>query len=466
MTDPRYPALAERAAEGKAAREAAPLSAHGDWAPSANRLDPVSLLEQQEAGREPDLLPVRHGRMVSSPFAFFRGAAKIMTADLEPMPRSGLVTQLCGDAHLGNFGAFGSPERSVVFDLNDFDETLPGPFEYDLKRMVASVAVVADDNGFTKSDARTLCRASATAYRAAMVGFAGMRTMDVWYAHLSDRDLDDIRLLAKTKGDRKALDRVERAAERARLRDSLQALSRLGELVNGRYRIASRPPVLVPGRELPAVYGIDPDAIERYVREQFERYTATLDEDRRRLLERFRIVDVARKVVGVGSVGTRSYIALLQGRDERDPLFLQVKEASPSVLQDHLPHRFDAHGHRVVQGQRLMQAVSDIFLGWSSGPDRRDSYWRQLRDMKASVAVQKMSRGRLSRYASLCAWTLARAHARSGDPVAIAAYMGGSDRFDRALTRFALRYAEQNRRDYETFLEAIASGRLEAVDGV
>jgi uncharacterized protein (DUF2252 family) len=465
MTDPRDQAPAERAAAGKAAREAAPLSAHGDWTPSVDRPDPVSLLQQQETDREPDLVPVRYGRMMTSPFAFFRGAAKIMTADLEPMPRSGLVAQLCGDAHLGNFGAFGSPERSVVFDLNDFDETLQGPFEYDLKRMMASVAVVAHDNGFPKSDARAVCCASATAYRAAMVGFAGMRTMDVWYAHLSDRDLD-ARLLAKTKGDRRALDRVERAAERARLHDSLQALGELGELVNGRYRIVSRPPVLVPGRDLPAVYGIDGEAIERYVREQFERYTATLGDDRRPLIERFRIVDVARKVVGVGSVGTGSYIALLQGRDERDPLFLQVKQASPSVLEDHLPHRAHAHGERVVHGQRLMQAVSDVFLGWSSGPDGRDSYWRQLRDMKASVSVQKMSPGRLRRYTGLCAWTLARAHARSGDPVAIAAYMGGSDRFDRAVTRFALRYAEQNRRDYETFLEAIASGRLRAVAGV
>lgn len=466
MTDPRDQAPADRAAVGKAAREAAPLSAHGDWAPSADRPDPVSLLEQQETSREPDLIPVRYGRMMSSPFAFFRGAAKIMTADLEPMPRSGLVAQLCGDAHLGNFGAFGSPERSVVFDLNDFDETLPGPFEYDLKRILASVAVVADDSGFTNSDARAVCRASARAYRAAMVAFAGMRTMDVWYAHLSDRDLDDARLLAKTKGDRKALDRAERAAERARLHDSLQVLSQLGELVNGRYRIVSRPPVLVPGRELPAVYGIDREAIERSVREQFERYTATLDDDRRLLIERFRIVDVARKVVGVGSVGTRSYIALLQGRDERDPLFLQVKEASPSVLEDHLPRRAHAHGERVVHGQRLMQAVSDIFLGWSSGSDGRDSYWRQLRDMKASVSVQKMSLGGLRRYASLCAWTLARAHARSGDPVAMAAYMGESERFDRAVTRFAMRYAEQNRRDYETFLESVASGRLRAVEGV
>jgi uncharacterized protein (DUF2252 family) len=466
MMDLRHPTLAERAAEGTAAREAAPLSAHGDWSPWADRPDPVSLLEQQEAGREPDLVPTRHGRMMRSPFAFFRGAAKVMTADLEPTPRSGLVAQLCGDAHLGNFGAFGSPERSLVFDLNDFDETLPGPFEYDVKRLVASVAVVAGDNGLTKSDARAVCRASATAYRAAMVGFAEMRTMDVWYAHLSDRDLDDARLLAKTKGDRKELDRVERAAERARERDSLQALSQLGELVNGRYRIVSRPPVLVPERELPAIYGIDRDTIARSVREQFEGYTATLDDDRRRLLERFRIVDVARKVVGVGSVGTRSYIALLQGRDERDPLFLQVKEASPSVLEDHLPHRVKAHGERVVQGQRLMQAVSDIFLGWSGGPDGRHSYWRQLRDMKGSVPVQKMSRGGLTRYVSLCSWTLARAHARSGDPVAMAAYMGGSDRFDRAVTRFALRYAEQNRRDYDTFLEAIASGRLEAAEGV
>ncbi len=457
----------ERAARGRDARIRTPRSAHAGWEPAADRPHPVALLEQQNATREPDLVPVRHGRMMVSPFTFYRGAAKIMAADLRDTPRAGLWAQLCGDAHLLNFGVFGSPERRVVFDLNDFDETLPGPFEYDLKRLATSVMIAARNNGFAAADARSATRASVTAYREAIAGFAAMRTMDIWYAHLSEDLLDAARGAATTKQEAKTLKRVGRDVERARTHDSLQALSKLGELVDGRYRIKSQPPILVPLRDLAATSGISPVAAERAVRHQLRGYRASLDDARRYLLERFQLIDAARKVVGVGSVGTRAYIALLQGRDQDDPLFLQVKEATASVLEDHLPKsRYRSAGERVVCGQRLMQATSDIFLGWTVEPDGRHYYWRQLRDMKASAPVEALSPRALTSYASGCAWTLARAHARSGDPIAIAAYLGNSDQFDRAVTGFSERYADQNERDYQSFVAAIGSGRLQALEGV
>jgi uncharacterized protein (DUF2252 family) len=375
------------------------------------------------------------------------------------------MVQLCGDAHLSNFGLFGSPERKLVFDLNDFDETLPGPFEYDVKRMAASIVIAARNNSLPKAKAREISKAAATAYREAMAGFAGMLTMDVWYAHLSEDDLNIARDAAKTKGDRKAVKRIEREVRRARTHDDVQELNKLGELVDGQYRIVSDPPIVVPARELTATYGIPRRQIERQVRDQLRGYRATLPDERRHLLERFRIVDIARKVVGVGSVGTRAYIVLLQGRDRDDPLFLQVKQATRSVLEDHLPRsRYRSFGERVVQGQRMMQAVSDVFLGWFSGGDGRHYYWRQLRDMKGSALIETMTASALERYAAICAWTLARAHARSGDPVAIAAYLGSSDRFDRAIASFAERYADQNEHDYQSFVAAIRSGRLQAVE--
>jgi uncharacterized protein (DUF2252 family) len=457
--------LQERRDRGKSARDRAPLSAHAPWKPSSDRQDPVATLEQQDADREPDLVPVRHGRMMVSPFTFYRGSAKIMAADLKDTPRAGLMAQLCGDAHLSNFGLFGSPERKLVFDLNDFDETLPGPFEYDVKRMAASFVIAARNNGVPKARAREIGLASVTAYREAMAGFAGIRTMDVWYAHLSEDDLNEARGVAKTKGDRKAVKRIEREVKRARTHDSVQALNKLGELVDGQYRIVSDPPIVVPARDLTAIYSVSRRQIERQIRDQFRGYLAILPDDRRHLLERFRVVDIARKVVGVGSVGTRAYIVLLQGRDRDDPLFLQVKQATRSVLEDHLPKsRYRSFGERVVQGQRMMQAVSDVFLGWYSGGDGRHYYWRQLRDMKGSALIETMTPSALERYATICAWTLARAHARSGDPVAIAAYLGSSDRFDRAIASFAERYADQNERDCQSFVAAIRSGRLQAVE--
>jgi uncharacterized protein (DUF2252 family) len=464
---PTHLSLQERADLGNGGRDAAPLSAHARWRSTSDRRDPNTLLEQQDADREPDLIPTRYGRMMVSPFTFYRGAAKIMAADLGGTPRAGLMVQLSGDAHLSNFGLFGSPERKLVFDVNDFDETLPGPFEYDVKRMAASFTIAARNNGIPKTRAHEISLASVTAYREAMAGFAGMRTMDVWYAHLSEDDLNDARTAAKTKQDRRAVKRIEREVKKARIHDSVQALSKLGELVDGQYRIVSDPPIVVPARDLTAIFRIQRRQIERQVHEQFHGYLATVPDDRRNLLERFRVVDVARKAVGVGSVGTRAYIVLLQGRDRDDPLFLQVKQATRSVLEDHLPKSgYKSSGERVVQGQRMIQAVSDVFLGWYSGRDGRHYYWRQLRDMKGSAMIETMTPSGLERYANICAWTLARAHARSGDPVAIAAYLGLSDRFDRAIARFSERYADQNERDYDAFVGAVRSGRLHAVEAM
>jgi uncharacterized protein (DUF2252 family) len=470
-----HPTVDERRAAGKEARDRTPPSSHTGWAPAADRPDPVGLLEEQNLTREPDLVPVRHGRMLVSPFTFYRGAARIMAADLAATPTAGLRVQLCGDAHLSNFGGFASPERDLLFSLNDFDETLPGPFEYDVKRMAASFTIAGRNNGFSKADTHAATLASVRAYREAMAGFAAMGTMEVWYARM---DADDLRkaMRAATKASgkqskaaKRARKATEKAMAKARTRDSLQALSKLGELVDGRYRIVSQPPIVVPARDLTAVYGLSGDEIEHAVHQEFRAYRATLRDDQRQLLERFEILDVARKVVGVGSVGTRAFILLLQGRDQQDPLFLQVKEATASVLEAHLPKsRHKQHGARVVDGQRMMQAASDIYLGWGRGrvdPDRH-YYWRQLRDMKVSADVESMAPIGLQFYAGICGWTLARAHARSGDPIAIAEYLGDDDEFDRSITDFSSRYADQNERDYQALADAVRSGRLASVEGV
>jgi uncharacterized protein (DUF2252 family) len=467
----------ERRAKGKEARDRTPPSSHAGWTPASDRPDPVGLLEEQNRTREPDLVPVRHGRMLVSPFTFYRGGAKIMAADLAGTPTAGLQVQLCGDAHLSNFGAFGSPERRLLFDLNDFDETLPGPFEYDVKRLAASFMIAARNNGFSKADTRAATLASVAAYREAMASFAAMGTLAIWYAHLDeDQLLSGVQSAAAeaSKASKKAAKAVKQVAKtarkgaaKARTRDSLQALAKLGERVDGQYRIVSQPPIVVPARDLAATYGLSADQMEGVVREQFRAYRATLRDDQRQLLERFQFVDMARKVVGVGSVGTRAFIVLLQGRDQQDPLFLQVKEATRSVLEGHLrKSRYKQPGERVVRGQRMMQAASDIFLGWTRGADvNRNYYWRQLRDMKASAEVEVMTPVGLALYARTCGWTLARAHARSGDPVAIAAYLGEDDQFDRSMVDFAKRYADQNELDYKAFADAIRSGRLEALEG-
>jgi uncharacterized protein (DUF2252 family) len=484
-----HPSVDERMARGREAAGRTPPSVHSDWKPAADRPDPVALLEAQNLTREPDLVPVRHGRMMVSPFTFYRGAAKIMAADLADTPVAGLDAQLCGDAHLSNFGLFASPERILMFDLNDFDETLPGPFEYDVKRMAASFTIAARNNGFSKADTRASTLASVTAYREAMASFAQMGTMDIWYAHLDEDELmkgvrDALAGIAKgekgkkgKKGKKGGADKkfakqrekiAEKTREKAHTRDSLQALSKLGEMVDGKYRIVSQPPVVVPERDLLATFGLSPDEMDHAIREQFRAYRATLQDDRRHLLERFEIVDAARKVVGVGSVGTRAFIVLLQGRDSRDPLFLQIKEATASVLEEHLgKSEYRQHGERVVQGQRMMQSASDIYLGWTKGLDvRRHYYWRQLRDMKGSIEAETLLPLGLSFYGRTCGWTLARAHARSGDPVAIAEYLGKTDAFDRSIVDFSLAYADQNEQDYQEFVNAVKSGRLQALEGV
>ena len=495
-----HPSVADRQAKGADARIATPPQSHAGWVPPADRFDPVDLLEQQNLTREQDLVPVRHGRMMVSPFTFYRGAAKIMAADLAGTPNAGLDAQLCGDAHLSNFGGFASPERRLLFDLNDFDETLPGPFEWDVKRMAASFTIAARNNGFTPQQATDATVASVRAYREAMAEFAQMGTMELWYTHLSEDDLTaamgklaavpdgkpakgkdaqerskDAKSGKSGKGkepvesaEAKAIRNATKALRKAHTRDSLQALSKLGELVDGTYRIVSQPPVVVPLREIAAQYDMSPDEVEETLRTLFREYRATLEVDRRHLLEKFQVIDVARKVVGVGSVGTRAFIVLLQGRDANDPLFLQVKEATSSVLEDHLPKSsYHNPGERVVRGQRMMQAASDIYLGWSKGVQaNRYFYWRQLRDMKMSAVVETMQPFGLNFYAGLCGWTLARAHARSGDPIAMAAYLGTGDEFDQSIADFSARYADQNEKDYLAFTAAVSSGRIEAVQGV
>ena len=478
--------IAERQALGEEARGRTDPDAHSEWKPAADRPDPVSLLKKQNKSRDPDLVPVRHGRMMVSPFTFYRGTATVMATDLAATPTAGLDVQLCGDAHLSNFGGYASPERQLVFDLNDFDETLPGPFEYDVKRLAASFTIAARNNQFSKADTREVTLTAVEAYRTAMAEFAETATMDLWYARMSEQDLRagiekarQERVAAVGKG-KKSLRRAEakkmaKAAkrgaavlEKAHTRTSLSALRKLTEVVDGKQRIVNQPPVVIPLRELGPHYGVDTDELEAVIDKQFGEYRATLSETRRRLLDRFEIVDMARKVVGVGSVGTRAFVVLLRGRDEHDPLFLQVKEATRSVLEAHLPRtRFATPGERVVQGQLMMQSASDIFLGWSEGVEAdRYYYWRQLRDMKGSAEVEIMIPEGMTYYARICGWTLARAHARSGDPVAIATYIGTDARFDKALGQFAERYADQNQADYEVFRDAISSGRIEATEGV
>ena len=485
----------DRQGTGERARARTPLSSQGDWEPAAGRPDPVELLIEQNATREADLVPVRHGRMTVSPFTFYRGAAKVMASDLAATPMAGLVVQLCGDAHLSNFGLFASPERELLFGLNDFDETLPGPFEYDLKRMAASFTIAARNNGFTPAEARAVSVESVGAYRLGMAEFAAMRTLDTWYAHMTEQDIEDaMRAVeeasvdaakprkarrkkkhgaskdgsAEANMEAKALKRTNKTLRKAHTRDSLEALTKFAEVVDGRHRIVSRPPVIIPLRDLAESYEMTPEQVRNELEEQFHAYQATLSNNRRQLLDRFTIVDAARKVVGVGSVGTRAFMVLLQGRDSADPLFLQIKEATSSVLEDHLPKsRYNTPGQRVVEGQRLMQAASDIFLGWTRGAQaNRYYYWRQLRDMKASAPVEVMSPFAMTFYAKMCGWTLARAHARSGDPVAIAEYLGTDDTIDNAIADFSTRYADQNQHDYDTFVKAIADGRIQAVTGV
>ncbi|MFF0433918.1 DUF2252 domain-containing protein [Streptomyces sp. NPDC004327] len=440
----------ERARRGKSARERVPRSSHGRWIPSSQRPDPIALLEREAVDRLPELAPIRYGRMAVSPFAFLRGAAAVMAADLGATRSTGLNVQLCGDAHLLNFGVYASPERTLLFDVNDFDETLPGPFEWDVKRLAASVAVAALQNGSAKSKAHRAALVATESYRTTMRRLAGLGELEVWYERIAADDLSSL-----VRGANRA--RVESRLAHARRRTSLQVLDKLTEKGESGRRIVDDPPLLE------RVTDVDRISIGKI----FSDYRSSLAEDRRVLLDRYRFVDAARKVVGVGSVGTRCFILLLEGRDDADPLFLQIKEAGPSVLEQYLqPSAFTHQGHRVVSGQRLTQAASDIFLGWMTGPERRHFYWRQLRDMKGSAEVETMSPSTLREYARLCGRALARAHARSGDRIAIAGYLGGSDVFDRAVADFALRYAGQNADDYAALSAGIAAGVVAAAPGV
>jgi uncharacterized protein (DUF2252 family) len=459
--------VAERVARGKAARSEVPRAKHAVFEPPATRADPVELLERQAKARVPELVPIRYGRMLVSPFTFYRGGAMIMAHDLAATPRSGLMVQCCGDAHLSNFGVFASPERRLMFDVNDFDETLPGPWEWDVKRLAASMLIAARDDGFRVKDQDRIVLDTVGRYRTAMTGFAAMNNLEVWYSHL------DIESVLQELGSQVKPGRVKRAEKqlaKARTKDSMTAFSKLTEMVDGKPRIVDQSPLIVPadklakGEQLERLF----DVLHRVLRE----YRETLEFDRRVLLEQFDFTDLAHKVVGVGSVGTRAWIALYLGRDGQDPLFLQVKEADPSVLEEHLgPSEFTNHGQRVVVGQRLMQATSDIFLGWlhvDAGLDGkpRDFYGRQLKDWKGSAEIERMSPKAMATYGQLCGWTLARAHARSGDRVAIASYLGKGDSFDRAIVEFSRAYADQNDRDYQALAAAVKSGRITALEGV
>ncbi len=424
-TEVQHPTRAERVARGKAARREVPRSSHGVFEPAPHRPDPVELLERQAATRVPELVPIRYGRMLVSPFTFYRGAALIMASDLAATPRSGLKVQCCGDAHLSNFGVFASPERALVFDINDFDETLPGPWEWDVKRLAASILIAAQYNGFAAKDQERVVLDTVAEYRTAMAGFAAMKNLDVWYARL---DIESALAEFGSQFSAKQVKRTEKTLAKARTRDSMSAFSKLTHEVDGQARIVADPPLIVPIDDL--AEGTERDEMFDGLHELLRSYRATLQHDRRVLLEEFELADFARKVVGVGSVGTRAWIALLLGADGRDPLFLQMKEAEASVLEEFLePSEFANHGERVVTGQHLMQASSDIFLGWlhvDSGLDEqeRDFYGRQLRDWKGSAEVEQMVPKGLAAYGRLCGWTLARAHARSGDRVAIASYLG------------------------------------------
>jgi uncharacterized protein (DUF2252 family) len=458
--------LAERVARGKAARHEVPRESHAGFTPGGSRLDPVGLLEGQAVTRVPELVPIRYGRMLVSPFTFYRGAALIMAADLAGTPRSGITTQVCGDAHLMNFGVFASPERRMVFGINDFDETYPGPWEWDVKRLAASFAIAGRDNGFAAKDRTKVLLALLGAYRSAMREFAGMANLAVWYSHF---DIETEMKELQHQLDAATRKRSSANLAKARTRDSMQAFDKLTHVVDGERRIISDPPLVQPVEELAG--GMGRDEITEWVRALLRSYRRTLQSDRRHLLEGFTYAHMARKVVGVGSVGTRAWIVLMLGRDDADPLFLQAKEAQASVLEEFVgPGRHASHAERVVHGQHLMQESSDIFLGWDHvvGIDgvERDFYIRQLRDWKGAALVETMTPATMAFYGGMCASALARAHARSGDRVAIGSYLGGSDAFDRAIAEFSEAYADQNERDYDALVQADKDGRITAQRGL
>ena len=453
----------ERRASGRALRALAPLEGHAEFRRPQSAADPLELLLEQGTTRVPELLPIRYGRMVRTPFTYFRGAARVMAADLARTVRSGLTVQMCGDAHLANFGFFGSPERRMVFDANDFDETLPGPFEFDVQRLVTSLEVAGRENGFTRKQRKAIALGAAARYRTAMAEFADARDIDVWYSRIDTDDLES-RLAPLLDADRRK--RLARALAKARTRDNLQAFGKLTEVVDGRLRIRADPPLVVPMRELlPEAESVE---LAGRFHNLIRQYGRSLQPDRRTLLERYHFVDIARKVVGVGSVGTRCWIILLTARDDDDPLLLQVKEATESVHAEFVgKSRYTNQGQRVVTGQRLMQQASDMFLGWerTTGIDgvQRDFYVRQLRDWKGSLTIENLLPQGLQIYGEVCAWSLARAHARSGDRIAIAGYLGSSAKFEHAVAEFAAAYADVNEIDHRQLADAVADGRVPAI---
>ena len=449
----------ERAAEGKAERKRVPRVSHAGLNLRADR-DPIAILDAQETDRLPDLVPLRHARMAESAFAYYRGTPAVMAQDLADSPRTNIVVQACGDAHLSNFGLFGSPERTLVFDTNDFDETLPGPWEWDVKRLAASVVISARANGFSASIAREATMSAVRGYRQWMARYAAMRLIEVWYSTITDSDIREAALATGFLGGRAGAARsrnLDAIFAKSRQRDGMRAFEKLTGVVDGRRVILEDPPVMTH---------VEIAGMAEALEQVFVDYRSTMPENRRDFLERYRFVDVALKVVGVGSVGTRCFVIVLEGRDENDPLILQAKEASASVMEPYLqPSKHDHHGQRVVVGQQLMQATSDIFLGWTRGPGGRDFYLRQLWDMKGSVDTATLQPIGLNFYGALCGWALARAHARTGDAAAIAAYLGTSDTFDGAIADFSEAYADLNARDHSAYVAAIESGRVSVPAG-
>jgi uncharacterized protein (DUF2252 family) len=465
-TRPQPATVSESVTAGKAARSAAPRASHAEFEPAADRSDPVELLERQARTRVPELVPIRYGRMLASPFTFYRGAAAIMAEDLASTPCSGLQVQCCGDAHLSNFGVFGSPDRRLVFDLNDFDETLPGPWEWDVKRLAASMLIAAQTNGLRRRHQRRVVLECVAGYRTTMASFATMGNLEVWYSRF---EIESVLAKYADQFKPRSVKGAQKALAKARTRDSMSALSKLTQVIDGELRIVDESPLIVPIDKL--ADGVKRERMLKDLRGVLAVYRDSLPIERRALFDQFQLADLARKVVGVGSVGTEAWIALLLGPVGGEPLFLQVKEAQPSVLEDHAgASTFANHGERVVVGQRLMQASSDIFLGWlrvDAGTEKqRDYYGRQLKDWKGSAEIEQLDPKSLALYGRMCGWTLARAHARTGDRVAIAAYLGSSDSFDQAILAFSRAYAEQNERDYQALAEAVKSGRIVAETGL
>jgi uncharacterized protein (DUF2252 family) len=435
--------LAERRAFGRELRNKVPRSSHAEWTAAADRLEPMSLLEEQNRSRLAHLVPLRYARMAASPFTFLRGSAIVMAQDLAATPVSGMQVQLCGDAHLSNFGIYATPERNQVFDVNDFDETMPGPWEWDIKRFAAGIVAAGRINGFPAATNRRAVLNGVQSYREHMWKYSDIRHIDVWYSRIDyESSLQFVRRTFRWY--------IHKQREKSRLRSSLQAFPKLAMQVDGQYRIKDDPPLIAH---------LDDKELAEQLKGLVETYQPTVQEDRRVLLSKYHCVDVAQKVVGVGSIGTRCYVLLLLGNDSNDPLFLQIKEAQASVLERHLgPSAFHNHAHRVVAGQRLMQAASDVFLGWTR-LGSTDYYLRQLRDMKLTVDLQTLIPEGFIEYCRFCGWALARAHARSGDPAQISGYLGRSDTFDRAIAAFAEKYADQTERDHAAFVAALQADK-------